>query len=471
MSFRETVTVNGSPSSPPVSAAPTGRVFLPGRTERGLLTPQLVRGLADFRTKYGSRVSTSQDLYDVVRLFSDEGGPEVYVLRAVGPNPVKASRDMATGGLVTTAKFVGAYGNAINVTYTSSSKTVTVIADGVTQVHTGADAAALVAAINAESSYITATSNGTLPGTNQAAANLTGGDDDHANLVPATLLTAIPADLGPGLIGWPGKDYTQVGTALADHAAATNRLAVPSLATGSSTANALTAAAAVAAYTNASHCAQPFWPATVLRTDGVEVNALGLIAAARARAHTVSPGTPPWGSRHGRSRTGVTPALATTDATLRTLDLARVNVIHQLYSVTTLNGWHLASYIPGNTLLDEASQRDTLACMTHDLIQVTSRWAGSKSRRSDLTAWAGALKEVLANYANTGDLIPPDPVLLPAGVSPDPGYTIDVGSSVNTPTDLATGNVEALINARLAGSMEFLSITISAADASAGTFA
>lgn len=470
MSFRNDVMTSATPSSPPVGATEHGRVFLVGRTERGPLTPTRVRGQADFIAKFGSRVSTSIDMYDQVKLFCDEGGPEMYVQRAVGPTTVKASRDMATGGLVTTAKFVGAYGNAISVTYTSASKTLTVVADGVTETWTGADAAALVAAINAGSKSITATSNGTLPGVNQAAANLTGGDDDYANAVVATVLANLNADLGGGLVMWPGKDYTATGTALADHAAATDRLCLPLLASGASAANALTAVAALAAYTNASYCVAPVWPADVTRLDGVSVASAGFFAACRARAHTKSPGTPAWGMSFGQSRTGLVANLSTTDEQLAALDAARVNVIHTLYGITTLDGGHLATYIPTNPMLDEVSQRDTLNSIAHECNKLSAGFTGGKARRVDLAAWQGAMVNVLEKYVGFGDIVPPDPSLVPPGITPDPGYVIDVGPSVNTALDLAAGNGKAIVGPRVVGSLEHTLITIAASDQAAVSF-
>lgn len=284
----------------------------------------------------------------------------------------------------------------------------------------------------------------------------------------AAALAPIPASLGASAIAWPGLPHATVGAALAAHAAATSRLALLSCAPATSAADAATQAATVAALTGASHAAL-VWPA-VVRTDDVTVDAVAFTAACRSRAHAIAAGVPAWGARFGGSRTGLVADVAVTDTDFATLDTALVSVIHDVYALTTLDGFHVMAGIGGNANLDEASQRDALNAIAHAAQKITTQWTGSFSSRAALTAWAGALTGLLSTFATAGVLTPPDSTVVPEGVTADPGYVVDVGPNVNTASDLATGNVNALISVRLTGSLEFADITISASDAASATF-
>lgn len=467
MTSRIDVQTTATPASPPVGATDTGRLMLVGRTERGPLTPTLLAGWADYVAKFGARTTDSADTADAVRQFFDERGAQLYMLRAAGPDAVKASRSMSTGGLVVTAAGVGAYGNAITCQFTAATKTLVIVADGVTETYSGTDAASLVAAA-ASSKTVTVTSNGTLPTGDQASANLTAGDDDYDAVVEADVLTVLVPDLGPGMVAWAGKSYTDAGEALADHAAATDRLALLTCAADADKDAALTAASVVAAYDGASNCVLA-WP-FLTRVDGVTVSPVGFAGACRSRSHVVSAGQPPWGGRFGRSVTGLVPVTSVTDADFAALDAARVSIIATVYAATMLYGWHLAAPISGNANLDEGSQRDTLNAIAHACTKLTVNWNGSLANRGDLTTWMGALTGVLAGFAAAGALTPPDPSMVPAGVTPDPGYVIDVGPSVNSAASLAAGRSTAAIQARCTGSQEFSTILIAASDQAAASF-
>jgi hypothetical protein len=367
---------------------------------------------------------------------------------------VKALRSISAGNLVVTAKGVGAYGNAITCSWVASTKTLTVVADGVTETYTGATAALLIAAASTSPSVVV-TSDGTLPVADAASAALATGTDDAANAVPATILGLLTKDMGTGLIAWAGKDYAAIGATLATHAMVNERLALLTCAAGADTSAATTAIQAVAAYTDAPNAVLA-WP-SVTNIAGTTMPPIGFAAACRARAHVTSPGTPPWGASNGRSRTGLVPDVVVTDAQFTALDALRLSVIQSIYAVTTLNGWHTAAPMPGNLALDEASQRDALNAIGHEALLETTAFTGRLSTRGELAAWAGVLS-------------PPDPTLVPAGVIPDPGYLVNTGPSVNSPADLASGRVKALIQLRFSGSIEFASLTVSATDASARTF-
>lgn len=454
-------------STPPAAATPTGRPIWIGTTQRGPIVPTLVTGWADWQSKFGARISGAEPAYDACQEYFADGGAQLYFQRAYGPAAAKATRSLSAGNLVVTAKHVGAYGNAITCAWNSTTKVLTVIADGNTETYQGTTAAAVLTAA-AISKTVDVTSNGTLPAADVASANLASGADDAANAVQATILGLLTQDLGTGMVSWLGKDYTSVGTALADHAAATERLAYLTCASGADTSALTTAMAAVAAYTNGSK-AIVGWPYLV-RPDGVTIEPTGFAAACRARANAVIAGTPPWGATYGKCRTGLKPVSILTDAQFTTMDALRASIIQPVYGVTTLYGWHTAAPMPGNVLLDEASQADALNAIAHEVLELTTGWLGRLSTRANLASWAGDISGILAKYAAANVLTPPDPSVVPAGVEPDRGYIVDTGPSVNSPADLAAGNVKALIQVRFTGSIEFASTTVSATDASALAF-
>lgn len=284
----------------------------------------------------------------------------------------------------------------------------------------------------------------------------------------AAVLANAPASLGATAIAWPGLPSATVGAALSAHALATGRLALLSAAPDADKTAILTAATAAAAFPGASAAAL-VWPA-VKRLDDQVVDPVAFAAACRSRAHAVMPGVPAWGARYGRTRTGLVAATLVADADFAAIDAARIGVIHDVYGVLTLDGFHLAAPIGGNDYLDEASHRDALTAIAHEMQRATTQWTGGFSSRTELTAWAGALTGIAARYAAAGVLTPPDPSKVPAGVIADPGYVIDVGPSVNTANDLASGSVAAKVSVRLTGTLEFAALHISASDAASAAF-
>lgn len=468
MTARTTVEVGTLTSPTPVAATPTGRLAVAGQTERGPLTAAVVHGMADYRSRFGDRTG-GPDMYDAAHLYFAEGGGELLVARAAGPAAAAAARSLDSGKIVVTAAGVGAYGNAVTCAWTAATDTLTVVADGVTETYTGADAQTLLAAAAASPSVVV-TSNGTLPAADVASGALAGGTDDYANTNWGTVLAAFTSDWGAIAVAAPGRDYGEAGEALGAHcAAAPGRLGLLTVPTGTTPAQAVTAAGVVAGYDGAEHLVL-LWPDAVTTPAG-NIPPVGFAAACRAAAHAANgPGEPPWSIDYGVARWATGPSVQCTEDERYAMDAARVSVVRTQFRQTRLYGWHTVAPFPGNTLLDEASQRDLVDAISHEAARITSRFEGRLTNPVRIAQWNSELTGMLAGHAATGALVGPPPDTVPDGAVPDPGYAVSTGSDVNSPTDIASGNVHARLAIRLAGSFEYITVTIAAADAAVAAF-
>jgi hypothetical protein len=176
----------------------SGRFFIVGQTQKGTTTPTVIRSMREYIATFGARTG-GVSMYDAAELALRAGVAELVVCRATGSAAATASLSMDTGKIVVTARSVGAYANSFTAAYTSATNTLTIVTDVGTETYVGATAAALLAEASI-STTVAVTSSGTLPASNVTVASLTGGADDYAGVAWATVLAAIPADLGPGAI-------------------------------------------------------------------------------------------------------------------------------------------------------------------------------------------------------------------------------------------------------------------------------
>lgn len=203
-----------------------------------------VESFVDFKAVYGERISGYSDLYDHVDLFFQEGGSVAYIARAIGPSPVSAAVNLydASGStapgdvsLVATAITPGDWANTYRVAViagdTGGEFKVTVD-DGTTVVETSTSLVDRAAAVtwSAGSDYIRLTLGASAEDPRvQAAAAMSGGDDDHNGLTDATCQDALDLFLrgqGSGQVSFPGRTTKECHAQLAAHATANNRVAV-----------------------------------------------------------------------------------------------------------------------------------------------------------------------------------------------------------------------------------------------------
>jgi hypothetical protein len=234
--------------SPPPRSAPTdtGVWFVTGLTEKGPLTPTLVRSLNDFTRIYGGRVGYSV-LYDAVEGFFREGGARIYVSRVVGPNPVSSFVVLNDSGAAATlrvqASSVGDWANGATgglkvqvVAGANAGEFVLVVTLNGVEVTRSPSLVDKVAAIAwAEGNqYITlidqaSTNDPAIIG----ATNLTGGTDDRAAVTDTQWGIAIDrftTDLGTGMVSAPGRTTNAAYIQIMGHGITHNRVSrlVPS---------------------------------------------------------------------------------------------------------------------------------------------------------------------------------------------------------------------------------------------------
>lgn len=453
MSARVTVSTQTVASPPGGVVTDSGQAFIVGQTPQGPVgVPTRVFGLADYRAIFGGRTGGA-DMFDVVSSAFKEGLGSAWILRAAGPNPVKATVALDTNKITVTAKNEGAYANGWTAAYTASSKTLTIVKGSTTVTYTGADASALQAAAAGDPDVTVVVSS--LPSGNQNAAALSGGTDDYSNAVVATQLALFDADLGDGAVVWPGKYSSATAAALQTHCESTNRLGITTVAAATSQANAISAAGAITSGANL----VLVWPHVTVNSGGstITMEPTGLALGARARAHG-SEGA--WASPirdiYGKANwvTGVEDD--TTAAEWATLNAGAVSVVRTSNQSLRLYGWRLIDAPGGITNLQGGQFRDAINRVAVGADRIAETFVGrtADGKGQMLGEFAGALSGMLAGMSDAF-----------YASDSDPGYSVDVGSGVNSTQSLAAGQVKAEIGVRLAPAAEFITISITATDA------
>ena len=455
MSDRVSVVVNTSPSSPPTAGPVSGRYFIAGQTQKGSVTPTIVRTIREYAARFGSR-TVGAAMFDAAELAFRAGVAELVVCRAVGPGAQAASVSLDSGKIVVTAKGVGAYANSFTAAWASSTKTLTVVTDAGTESYTGDTAAELIAAANASSSIVV-TSTGTLPSGNVSTVNLADGDDDFSNVSWATVLGAITPDLGPGAIATPGVAHGTSGQALCAHAAGNERLALLTVAAGSGLSAAASAAATARGYAGSSHAAL-VWPyVTVPDGTGAQrtVDPTAFAAGLRSRAHAVGVGESALAERYARQVVDVTPEVAVSSSDWNAANAARISVVRTVAGVTRLYSWQTLNAAKVNLL--PAQYRDMVNALAFGGASILEGYVGQPGTAATYAAAAGELAGYLSGFAS---------YLQPrvnAGVQVDPGYVVSVSGGF----DPADNRISADVSIRFAESVEFVDFTIAVGDANA----
>jgi hypothetical protein len=377
----------------------------------------------------------------------------------VGTSAVAASG--VIDDLTVTAKYVGAAANSWVATLTKASgqkPVFTLAGAGVSERFTAATDAELFAAINANSAKVRVTGSIGDAGT----VTLSGGNASDGAVTAAGML-ATTVGLGAGMcVLAPGRSTSTTWQAIAEHCDATGRVGLLTLPAASAKDSALTAAGSVAGYTGASRCTV-VWPRLVL-DDGTVAELAGAAAGRRAVAHSsYGPQRSLVAADSGRIPIG-RPEFEVTDEEWRELDEAGVSVARTVAGRTSFYGWRLVRGLGGNTNLDGVQHADTLDAIQAecDRINETSfRGVNLDGRGLRLEALAGVIEGMLSTFADKGALY----ARVVDGVLVDPGYIVDVGPSVNSPEDIAAGNITIKIGLRLSPIAEFTYYSISVADA------
>jgi hypothetical protein len=458
MGARTSFSIDVLEASQTSSAVPTGRAIVVGTAGEGPgNTPTLIRGMAEYRAVFGQRAGGA-DMHDALQQAFACGLAEAWVVRGVGSSAASASG--VIDDLTVTARYPGSAANAWVATLAlpSGQKPVfTLAGPGVSERFTAATGAELFAAINANSSKVRVTGAVGDAGT----VTLSGGTASDGSVTAAGML-ATTLGLGSGMcVLAPGRSTSATWQAIAEHCDATGRIGLLTLPAGSTKDSALTANGTVAGYAGADRCTI-LWPRLVL-DDGTAAELAGVAAGRRAAAHsaygpqrsliTVDSGAIPIG----------TPEYEILDADWAELDAAGVSVARTVAGRTAFYSWKLVRGLGGNTNLDGVQHADTVnavqaAC---DALSESFRGENLDGRGLAIAQLAGAVEGMLSLRAAAGALY----AWVVDGVAVDPGYVVQAGPSVNTPEDIAAGNITIKVGLRLASLAEFTFFSISVADA------
>jgi hypothetical protein len=459
-------------STPPARSAPTdtGVWFVVGTADAGPVQPTLLRSMSDYTTKFGARVSYSV-LYDALDVYFREGGSNAYVARVCGPAAVTASKNLLDGAaaisLVITALGPGASGNNVKVGVRAGSAGGTFVlfiqdANNIEQ-ETSPDLATQGAAVTwaQNSNYIRAALGvSAINPAVSAAAALTGGNDDRANIVDAQWAAALAqftSDYGPGQVSAPGRT-TDIGhQQLVDHAGNNKRVAILDAPDTATVATLL--ASATGARTGNQKFAAMFWPWMIApgivtgTTRSVPPSAL--IAGLLSRNDAAGMGADQAAAGDNGQAIAVidTSQNPQTDAVRAQLNVGGVNIVRELFGGIRVYGWR--------SLVDPTAEASwvNFGCarlymsIAADAAQIAEAFMFDKidGQGKTLSALSGALSGMLQTYYNSGDLY---------GASASDAFFVDTGAQVNTPTTIANHEIHAVLYVKMSEFAEMVAIEV-----------
>lgn len=469
------------PLTPPIPAA--GRYFVAGLTERGRTDAAIrVRSIAELEAYTGKRQAYGA-VYDDVRTYFEEGGAEAYVCRVVGTGATLGTFtlvDRATTPLNTLridALGAGSWSTRVEVQVLDGGAvntfTIRVYFDAVlVESFADLDSPAAAAGALLESNYIRGTDLGAAtvaPNNNpavRARTALSAGNDQRSTVTAAMVTAALDnlavSSLGTGAVATPGYAAGSVATALIAHARARRRIALLAGGPADDIAATTTLAASLDGTGNGEEHATLLYPWIRVPITGIITKTIspeGYAAAARARAIMASGG--PWHPPAGRIAEarfvlGLVRELTRADAD--TLDAAHVSAIRTIAGTTRLYGWRSLSTDEQNYAL--LSGRDVINAVAFEAELALEDYVFRPIDGS-----GGLLSEVEAELV--GIL---EPIRVAGGIYPrrdedtgdelDPGYSVDVGPSVNTQAVIAGDELRAVIALRVSPVATDLVVTI-----------
>lgn len=479
-----TSSTRSAPSTNQLAAGAT--YFAAGITERGdtSITTK-VTSLSDFERLFGGYVSYGS-LHQDIRTFFEEGGGSAYIGRVVGPTPVVASLTLVdkAGSPVSTLRIdafgPGAWAQGVTIGVAAGDLSGTF---KITVSYSGAGAQApevynnLVTPADAvrqmsNSAYVRATDLGssTAAPNNQPAnispAALSGGTDDRSNITTAQYTAALNlflSGLGSGVVAIPGQPASSVGSILRDHAVANNRIAFTAPSSGQTVNQAISAVGSLVSTLagNGAEYVGMIYPWIKIPDPSINgvtrtISPEGYAAACRARANEAGgPVVAPAGDI-SIARFVVDTEKHLVQADIDSLNAAKVSPIAIIGGNIELYGYRSLSTDDAN--YHWLTARDVVNYVSVDAKDAVEQFVfrvidGNGRLFSDMNAALTGRLELLKSsdqfYVNevNGQLI-------------DPGYRVDTGSSVNTPTTIAQNKAKALISIRPAPSAEEIDIEV-----------
>lgn len=475
------VTFSSATAPPPSTTAPrTGMAFVTGICERGLPnTPILIQSMQDYTRLLGARI-TAGVLYDWCDAYFRDGGSQVTVSRLVGAAAVTATLMLQDGAgtpantLKVNANSPGAWGNSlqIQVTHPSSSTYQLIITRTGT---TGPVETSPVLSVPADavswsttSNYVTIVdqSSATVAPNNNpavlAATSLATGADDNGSIsetVWTNGLAVFTLDLGPGQVCAPGRTTDAAHQALLTHATSNNRTALLDAA------DTATAATITTAATNALtggldgsrgtllapwviYPGIPTGGAVPTPTRTIPPSAL-VAARCCAADRTGNPGTAAAGPM-GKSSFAIGVTQVYVDSDRATLNTAGVSLVRSIAGVVQLYGYRSLATDPQWMQLGRGRLR--MAIQDRAMAAGQAIQFGQLDAKGNLlSAFNGALRGILQDYFQAGALY---------GTSPSDAFSVNTGPQVNTPTTIANGYANAVLQIRPDAAAEFVTIQL-----------
>lgn len=459
-------------AGPSTTGDTSGRFFVAGLTERGPIdAPLLVSSLAQYTDTFGGRQSYTP-IYDALSTFFAEGGGQAVVCRVTGPAGTVGTLDLQDRGAAPAATLTinaanpGAWSTDVTVEVADGSVadtfTLTVaLAGTVVETYRNlASPAAAVAAL-ASSAYVRAADKGSVnpaPTNNPAviaATPLSAGTDDRASVTAANIAAGLDLageDYGPGAVACPGQTVDQIADAVLAHCQRLNRVALFALDAAADVAAATAAADAITVNGEYGTILYPWVQIPDAGGNTLTVPPEGFAAACRARAFAaVGAWQVPAAPTYSGARYVTAPSIVLSSTDGEQLNDAGVSVIRLIAGTTRLYGWRSLTDEP--TYWAMLSYRDLFNVLAYQLQAVGQDFLFATVDAAGITLgnFASQLSAVLGPVADAGGLYPNGDV--------DPGYTVDTGPGVNTPSVLASNTIAAVIRARLSPVAELIQIT------------
>lgn len=474
------VIVRTATRSGPVNAASpaSARYFVVGQAERGRVGEAvLVRSLAEYLVEFGGRVPYGS-LYDDLRVYFEEGGSEAYVSRVVGPAAATGTltlldrAETPVGTLTVSAIAPGAWSADVDVTVAAGTQPGTyalrvTYADDLVEVFDNLTTPADAVGATLRSRFVrvadlgsASTAPDNMPALTAEPVTLSAGADDRAAITSTRIVDALDvfgADLGPGAVAAPGYAVGLVGEGILEHAKTHRRIGLLAPALGATPAE-VTAAADALIGADSEHAGlfYPWVSVPLVGSTTKLVSPEGYVAAMRARAHRdVGPWQPPAGEIAVASFvTGVERELTSSEGNL--LNEAHVSAIRTIAGTIRLYGWRsLSSDVDNYSLLVGRDVINGVAYAAEQALeQYVFRPIDGQGRL--LASVQGELIGLLDPIRAAGGLFE----RMVDGQQLDPGYSVDVGPTVNTQAVLNANTIAAVVALRVSPTGTLIDLTI-----------
>lgn len=451
------ITTSARSGTTPSEPNASGQAFIIGLAERGSATDAvLVRGLADFESKFGGRTSYSY-LHDSVKTFFDEGGTQAHIARVVGAEAtvgkvsLNNTGETATPSIEVNASAPGAWSDGLSVTVEAGalpdSINLGVDLNG-QRVRTFTSILTLdqlISRVNNDGTYITVRDLGATDRTLPEAGTfeITAGSDDRVSITAADHAAALgrfPDTLGDGAVF--AVDTAEINEALIDHATSNNRIALlfnQNKEAGISDLDTLPD-------TDAAGMFFP-WIRVGDNSGNVrDIPPVGYVAAVRNRAHLqVGPWRPPAGEIAASvGIVGLTREYRREEADL--LDEARISVIRRISNTIRLYGWRSLS-----TDVDNFGYLNARDLLNRVVVESSDRleqfvFAPVDSKGQLLSVINAELVGILEPIRLAGGLYS---LTNEDGEDIDDGYLVDTSNAVNTTESLSRNEVHARVSLRV----------------------